>query len=78
MPSSVPGKDRETGQNLTGRDEWSLAPERWRMYRGTSLIRNSHPPKIATRPHAEAYCRLLVRVGSLCARYPCNVLVGFL
>jgi len=34
-------------------------------YRGTSRIRNSHPPRIAIGPSAEAYCRFLGRVGFL-------------
>ena len=35
------------------------------VYRGTSLIRNSQPPRIAIGPYADAYCRFLGRVGFL-------------
>ena len=34
-------------------------------YRGTSLIRNSHFPRIAIGPYAETFCRFLGRVGFL-------------
>ena len=32
-------------------------------YRGTSRIRNSHPPRIGIGPYTEAYCIFLGRVG---------------
>jgi hypothetical protein len=32
-------------------------------YRGTSLVRNNHPPRIAIGTYAEASCRFPGKVG---------------
>ena len=39
-------------------------------YRGTSLIRNTHPPRIATGPRAEGSCRVLRGGGVLMSELP--------
>ena len=41
-------------------------------YRGTSLIRNSHPLRIAIGPYAEADCRFQGKIGCTSTRYPCT------
>jgi len=41
---------------------WLLLMSEVPLYRGISLTRNSHPPRIAIGPYAEAYCRFLGRV----------------
>ena len=43
-----------------------------RVYRGTSLIRNPRPPRIAAGPYAESYYRFMGMVGFSWARYPCT------
>ena len=37
----------------------------WKGHRGTSPIRNTHPPRIAIGPYSEAYCRFIGKVGFL-------------
>ena len=36
---------------------------RFRVDRGTSLIKDSNSPRIAIGPYAEVYCRVLGRVA---------------
>ena len=33
-------------------------------YRCTSLMRNTHPPRITISPETQGYCRVLLRGGS--------------
>ena len=41
-------------------------------YRGTSLIRNAHPPRTTIGPLAKAYCRVVGGGIFLSARCPCT------
>jgi hypothetical protein len=39
-------------------------------YRGTSLIRNTHPPRITVGPKAKGYCSVLLGGGGLVIEVP--------
>ena len=42
------------------------------IYRATSLIKNTHPPKITIGLQAKVYCKVLRGWCFLWARYPCT------
>ena len=41
-------------------------------YRGTSLIKNTHPPRITLGPEAWGFCRVLRGLRFLGAKHPCT------